>query len=813
MTRILIVDDRPDNLYLLRALLEGNGFTVQQAENGLEALRLARADPPGLIVSDLMMPVLDGYSMLRRWRADPRLREIPFIVFTATYTTQRDERLAMAMGADAFLLKPMEPEAMLAAIRRTLAQREEGQLPSRRARPQEDRVLLQEYNQVLLQKLEEKVLETEHANLELRREVAERERAETRLRDSETRFRATFEQAAIGIAHIGLDRRFLWVNDRICAMTGYRREELLGLSFTDLSLPEDIARDDAARQAMLDGSLPRYNREKRYRRKDGSLIWVELVSTPVRDEQDAPRFFVTVFSDITDRKQAEDSLRQRDRAIQVVSQGIVMADARQPEHPIIYVSAGFERMTGYSAAEALGRNCRMLQGAETDRETVARLREAIAAARPIEVEIVNYRKDGTPFWNALSLNPVRDEDGTLAWFVGVQTDITERKRLERELLQAQKMEAVGRLAGGIAHDFNNHLTVITGYSEEILAHPRLEPAVRESITAIARAGDRAAELTRQLLGFSRQTMLQPKVIDLNQAVTETGRLLQRLIGADIAFGMVLAPDLARVRVDPAQLDQVLMNLAVNARDSMPQGGRLTIETANVTISEGYATTTMDCRAGPHVMLAMSDTGAGMRPEVQARIFEPFFTTKEIGKGTGLGLATVFGIVQQSQGCIHVYSEPGLGSTFKIYLPAVMQPPDAPSRSRPAPAARGQETVLLVEDDEGVRKLAQIGLGMKGYKVICARDGAEALAMAEEAGPIDLVLTDVVMPRLGGPELVRALRARHPTVKVLFMSGYTDDSVVRHGLMDASVAFIQKPYTPRSLAAKVREVLDTPLPAA
>jgi PAS domain S-box-containing protein len=812
MTRILIVDDRPDNLYLLRALLEGNGFTVQQAENGLEALRLARAEPPGLIVSDLMMPVLDGYSMLRQWRADARLRDIPFIVFTATYTTQRDERLAMAMGADAFLLKPMEPEAMLAAIRRTLAQRDEGKLPSRRARPQEDRVLLQEYNQVLLQKLEEKVLETEHANLELRREVAERERAETRLRDSEMRFRATFEQAAIGIAHIGLDRRFLWVNDRICAMTGYRREELLGLSFADLSLPEDVAPDDAARQAMMDGRLDRYNREKRYRRKDGSLIWVELVSTPLRDEQGAARFFVTVFSDITDRKQAEDSLRQRDRAIQVVSQGIVMADARQPEHPIIYVSAGFERLTGYSAAEVLGRNCRMLQGAETDRETVARLRDAIAAARPIEVEIVNHRKDGTPFWNALSLNPVRDEDGTLACFVGVQTDVTERKRLERDLLQAQKMEAVGRLAGGIAHDFNNHLTVITGYSEEILAHPTLEPAVRESVTAIARAGDRAAELTRQLLGFSRQTMLQPKVIDLNQAVTETGRLLQRLIGADIAFSMVLASDLARVRVDPAQLDQVLMNLTVNARDSMPQGGRLTIETANVTISEGYATTNMDCRAGPHVMLAMSDTGAGMRPEVQARIFEPFFTTKEIGKGTGLGLATVFGIVQQSQGCIHVYSEPGLGSTFKIYLPAVTQPPDAPTQIRPAPAARGQETVLLVEDDEGVRKLAQIGLGMKGYKVICARDGAEALTMAEDAGPIDLVLTDVVMPRLGGPELVRALRARHPTLKVLFMSGYTDDSVVRHGLMDASVAFIQKPYTPRSLAAKVREVLDTPPPA-
>ncbi|MCW5626519.1 MAG: response regulator, partial [Burkholderiales bacterium] len=332
--------------------------------------------------------------------------------------------------------------------------------------------------------------------------------------------------------------------------------------------------------------------------------------------------------------------------------------------------------------------------------------------------------------------------------------------------------------------------------------------VRESVEAIGEAGDRAARLTRQLLGFSRQTMLQPRVLDLNAVVTESAKMLRRLIGEDIGLTTVLHPELWRVEVDPGQMDQVLLNLAVNARDAMLQGGKLTIETANVVLDDRYAETHPDCKPGRHVMLAMTDTGSGIAPEIMSRMFEPFFTTKEVGKGSGLGLAMVFGIVQQSGGCIHVYSEPEHGTTFRIYLPAVTEPQNVPDDDTAQAGSPGTETILLVEDEEGVRKLAHRSLQMHGYSVLVAKDGHDALLVARgHAGPLDLILTDVVMPNMSGPELVAALKPRYPGTKVLFMSGYTDDTVVRHGLLHADVAFIQKPYTPSALTLKVRQVLD------
>jgi CheY-like chemotaxis protein len=370
------------------------------------------------------------------------------------------------------------------------------------------------------------------------------------------------------------------------------------------------------------------------------------------------------------------------------------------------------------------------------------------------------------------------------------------------------MEAVGRLAGGVAHDFNNLLTIITGYSELLLTRAGVSEADRDSVDAIREASERAASLTRQLLGFSRQAVLQPEVLDLNAVVTDTGKMLHRLIGEDIHFTTVLGPALSRVKVDPGQLVQVLMNLAVNARDAMPTGGTLTIETTNVLLDEDLAGTHLNCSPGPCVLLAMTDTGCGMTRETQARIFEPFFTTKDVGRGTGLGLSVVFGIVQQSGGSIHVYSEPGQGTTFKIYLPAVDALVTRNDAGSSQVELQGTETVLLVEDDEAVRGLAKRILELRGYTVLIATDGNDGLQVAQaHAGKIDLVLSDVVMPKLSGPELTETLRARIPGVKVLFMSGYADDAVVRHGLLESSVSFIQKPFTPLALARKVRLVLD------
>jgi PAS domain S-box-containing protein len=807
MTRVLIVDDDAQNLYMLRALLEGSGYAVDEAADGVGALALADRALPDLVVSDLLMPALDGYGLLRRWRADDRFRHVPFIVYTATYTDPRDERLALALGADAFLVKPAEPADLMALVRDVLDRHARGEptrVPS--APPQQ---LLQDYNDVLIRKLEQKFRESEQRNLELQREVGERRRADARLLESEARFRATFEQAAVGVAHVTLEGRFMWVNNEFCRMTGYDADELRALTYQALTAPEDQAESEEARQALLEGAQRVYAAEKRYQRKDGTLLWVNVVTTPLCSEDGNPLYFITVIVDITDRKQATEALQLRDRAIQELSQGILIRSAKRPDCPIIYASHGFARMTGYAEEEVIGRPPQLLQGPGTDPATTQALLDALAAGQACSVEILHYRKDGTSFWDEVSLNPVRDDTGAVIHFVGIHNDVTERRRLEEQLRQAQKMEAVGRLAGGIAHDFNNLLTIICGCSDLLVRLPSLTDDDRELVREIYAAGERAAALTRQLLGFSRRSVLQPRVVDLNELVRESGKMLRRLIGEDIDLALALGADLRPVKVDPGQLDQVLMNLAVNARDAMPRGGRLTIETANVTITDDYAASHVQTAAGPHVMLAVTDTGVGMTPDVMAHIFEPFYTTKGVDQGTGLGLSMVLGVVQQSGGGIHVYSEPNVGTSFKIYLPVTTEAEAGVHVASTPARARGSETVLLVEDEPSVRALASRTLEMHGYRVLQASDGKDALDVAGRHGDgaIDLVLSDVVMPNLSGPELVARLRARFPHLKVLFMSGYTDEAVVRHGLLDAQVSFVQKPYTPSDLAQRVRKVLD------
>src|SRR3989454_2815827 len=384
----------------------------------------------------------------------------------------------------------------------------------------------------------------------------------------------------------------------------------------------------------------------------------------------------------------------------------------------------------------------------------------------------------------------------------------ERKQLEQQLRQAQKMEAIGQLTGGIAHDFNNMLTVILGYSELLLKSLPTDAPLRDDVEQVKEAGERASLLTKQLLAFSRKQVLQPKVLDLNTVLTNMDRMLQRLIGEDIALVAVPAPGLWHVYADPSQIEQVMMNLAVNARDAMPNGGKLTIETANVQLDDAYAHQHGPVQPGSYVMLAVSDTGCGMDRETQARIFEPFFTTKEPGKGTGLGLSTVYGIVKQSGGYVWVYSEVGRGTAFKIYLPRgegaveTVEPGVAPART-----VRGSEMILLVEDDRAVRVLARSTLQAHGYTVLEAHHGKHALQVYEQhAGPIHLLVTDVVMPEMSGRELADRLKPSRPNMKVLFMSGYTDKAIVHHGELDPGAAFLQKPFTPDALARKVREVL-------
>lgn len=394
---------------------------------------------------------------------------------------------------------------------------------------------------------------------------------------------------------------------------------------------------------------------------------------------------------------------------------------------------------------------------------------------------------------------------------GVLRDITERKRLQEQLLQAQKMEAIGRLAGGVAHDFNNLLTVINGYSELLLLrYPDPHDPIRREIEQIRKAGARATGLTRQLLAFSRKQVLQPQLLDLDDLVADVGKMLQRLIGEDIELITIPRPGLGQVKADPGQIEQVIMNLAINARDAMPQGGKLTIETANVRLDEGYTRQHTEVKPGPYVMLAVSDSGIGMDKETQARIFEPFFTTKTQGRGTGLGLAAVYGIVKQSGGHIWVYSEVGRGTTFKVYLPQIEEMVETPQPSvAPSQLPQGSETILLVEDEEGVREFIFDILRASGYTVLEARNGREALMISKRySGAIHLLLTDVVMPEMSGRELVGYLASLRPQMKVLYMSGYTDDAIVRHGVLEPGRILLQKPFTPYALTRRIREVLDT-----
>ena len=451
--------------------------------------------------------------------------------------------------------------------------------------------------------------------------------------------------------------------------------------------------------------------------------------------------------------------------------------------------------------------------AGSDRDALELL-QTTGVAPPWEKEL--FRRDGTR--TPVLIGAAMVEPGSCIAFIA---DLTERKRaedarssLEKQLRQAQKMEAIGVLAGGVAHDFNNMLSVILSYADLALGAMRPGDPLRTDLTEIRSAGHRAASLTRQLLAFSRQQVLQPRVIDLNEVLSGMVRMLRRLMGEDVELTLLPGADLRLIEVDPAQIEQVVMNLAVNARDAMPRGGKLTIETANVELDETFTATHIACVPGPHVAFVVSDTGSGMDPVTRARIFEPFFTTKELGKGTGLGLATVLGVVRQSGGTIWVYSEPGHGTAFKVYFPVADDPGagegtrEAAARSTDAEALRGSETILLVEDDESLRSLARTILRRRGYHVLEAQSGADAILLCEQhEGRIDLLLTDVVMPRISGRQLAERLQPVRPEMLVLYMSGYTDDAVVRHGVLHSEVAFIQKPITPDALARKVRAVLD------
>jgi len=647
------------------------------------------------------------------------------------------------------------------------------------------------------------VFKNRRAQLVLAQDVGDREHLVVELQKQQHFLQAILDEMPAVVSVLDLEGRFTLVNTAWERFTGVRKQDALDKTVFDI-FPLDVARRlRLADLALLDAGAP--TEAEVVLSSEGDQRTYLTQRFPLRGEGGRIEGLVALAVDISERKRGEEALQRLSRVVEQATESVVITD---PKGTIIYVNPAFESTSGYSRDEAIGQNPRLLKSGHQDAAFYRRMWDTLAGGKVWKGRLVNRRKDGTLFQEDATMGPVRDASGRLVNYVAVKRDVTNEMRLERQLIQAQKMEAVGRLAGGVAHDFNNLLGVITGYGELLRRKLRKNDPRRAKIDLILKAAERAAGLTRQLLAFSRQQVLQPKIVDLNGLVSDMEKMLRRLIGEDVTLETSLDPDLGRVKADPGQIEQVLMNLAVNARDAMPDGGRLTIETRNVELGLDEVARRPPTLAGPYVMLAVSDSGMGMDTETQSHLFEPFFTTKEMGKGTGLGLSTVYGIVKQSEGYIWCYSEVGAGTTFKIYLPRVDQEASASPRRTAVRLPHGSETVLLIEDDESLRDLLSEILEGAGYTVLVADDGVEALHIADEyAGAIPLIVTDVIMPGLTGRQAADQIKSARSEVEILFISGYTNEAIGKHGVLEPGAQFLSKPFTPTDLLRKVRDVLD------
>jgi two-component system cell cycle sensor histidine kinase/response regulator CckA len=830
MTRILAVEDSPTQAEKVRLTLEGEGFEVETALDGQEGREKLEASNFDLVVSDVLMPRLSGYELCRWMKSDARTKEIPVILLTAL-NDPMDIIQALEAGADNFISKPYEPDYLVARVRNVLEStrlRVKGEFSvnvemifmGRRFTIGSGK---QQILALLLSAFEDMVrtnheLRATQAELTATKEKLEEYalKLEGRVQASEEMYATLMRQASDAIVLFDEEGVVLEANLKAAALVGRPVSEIVGRRATDFITAAQRA---GVRYLLDDLAAERSVRPMDFvvERPDGSTV--ETEASMSRVEVQGRKVIFGLLRDVTEKRQAAEALRESEaelkeaqRVAHVGSWSWVVETNTVTWSEEIFRIAGRDptgRAPNYS------REHLMLYTPESLARLQPLVERAIRTGEPYEVDLEVIRPDGTTRWIAAIAEVRRDAKGQIVGLRGTSEDITEQRRLQAQLLHAQKMEAVGRLAGGVAHDFNNILTVIGGYNEMLTkALPVGEPAHQQA-TEIGLAARRAAALTRQLLTFSRKQVLELKVLDVNTIVNGILELLSRLLGEDVEIVLKLQKGLGLVKADPGQIEQVIMNLAVNARDAMPHGGKLILETQDVDLDESYQRTHPSVVAGPYVLLAASDTGCGMTPETMSHIFEPFFTTKAVGKGTGLGLSTTFGIVKQSGGDVGVYSVPGEGSTFKIYLPRMSSGTGehdlawSPTIIR----ARTGETVLMVEDDEAVGRLTQSMLGDLGYEVLAAARGEEALEIAaHHPHPIDLLLTDMLMPGMRGPEVASRLLALRPETRVVFMSGYAEELVLNHAAVQGTAVFLQKPFTSSSLGTKLREALDAaPLP--
>jgi two-component system, cell cycle sensor histidine kinase and response regulator CckA len=636
-------------------------------------------------------------------------------------------------------------------------------------------------------------------------DITARTRAEEMLRMSEERYRAIFDNASVGIDLVDGRGRFLQVNDALAEMLGYSKEEMLSMSIFDITHPEDTNVSQTQHDKVVSGQIPSYRFEKRYVRKDGEVLWADLAVSIVRDASGGYAATIGVISDISERVRAE---AERQRLASAIEQAAEMVVITGPEGDIQYVNPAFERVTGFTRGEALGRNPRFLKSGQHDSTFYEDLWNTIKRGATWSGRMINRKKDGTPYYEEGTISPVRDGAGKITNFVAVKHDVTDHLERSKQLFQAQKMEAVATLAGGVAHDFNNLLQVVQGFSELLLADKSKDDQDFEDILKIHQAALSGADLVRSLLTFGRKIEPKPSPLNLNKQIKHVESLLRRTIPKMINIQLEPAKNLRRISADQGQMEQILVNLAINARDAMPDGGTLTIGTQDVTLNPLYCRLHAGVKPGPHVVLLVSDTGHGMDRRTMEHMFEPFFTTKELGRGTGLGLAMVHGIVQQHGGHVTCQSELGRGTTFRVYLPALSTEGETVEESAVDPPATGTETVLLVDDEDLVRELAGRMLKKKGYSVLTAANGMEALDVyAREKDRIALVILDLIMPTMGGKDCLKKMLDFDPGAKVLIASGHAADSSTRECIALGAKGFVAKPFRSNDLLQGVRKTLD------
>ena len=638
------------------------------------------------------------------------------------------------------------------------------------------------------------------------RDITRRKHAEYALRASEKRYRLLFEKNLAGILRTTLDGRIIESNEAFARMLGYSSSDELASLNAQAFYQQPSDRAELLHRLQEQKSVTQ--QEVCFRRKDGGPAWI-LTNMNLVESDDQPGAFTIIGTafDITDRKRSREELResqQRFAAFMRHLPGVAFMKNLQGQY--VFYNEAAQGLFHFEPSDFLGKTDHEVWPSEYAERFVSNDAEVFRTKKVVEaVEAVPHQQ-AVHYWLIYKF-PILDENDEVQFIGGVGIDITERRQLEDQLRQSQKMEAVGRLAGGVAHDFNNLLTVISGYGDMIMRGLPADDPLHGCIEEVLKAASRATSLTNQLLAFSRRQVIQPKVLDVNVLVANMDRMLRRVIGEHIELETVLTPGLGSVKADAGQLEQLIMNLAVNARDAMPEGGKLYIRTGNVDVPRS-SRLHADVRPGSYVRLTVADTGKGMDAEIMIHLFEPFYTSKATGKGTGLGLSTVYGIVKQSGGEIVVESEPGSGATFHIYLPRVSGVTDT-AHPRPELVVRsGTETILLVEDEPGVRQLVREMLHQLGYTILEAGSGAEALRIfAQHQGRIDLLLTDVIMPHMSGRDLAERLRTVRPALKVLYISGYTDDMLAHHGVLEPNVYLLPKPFAPDELAKKLREVLD------